>query len=365
MPSADPFDLNEAPQLPRDPKRYGIGIVGAGGIVRSAHLPAYQKAGFRVEAIYDTDHARAEEAAREFGIARVCRSEAELLDLAEVAIVDIAVPAEAQPAIARRALEAGKHLLCQKPFAMSLEEARAIVDAAEKAGRRVAVNQNMRFSPVMLAMRTLIERGWLGELVGGEIQVNVNTPWDLWEWILSLDRLEILYHSIHYLDALRSLLGNPSSVYCQGLRYPGQRAKGETRTTTLLEYPDERRGLVRVEHNNPNDESDWIAQVRFEGSKGTAKGSFGALFNYPVGRGDTLSYRAQEVTGDAWVEPRLVGKWFPDGFVGTMAELMCSLDEEREPLHSGRDNLHTLELVFGAYRSMEEHRPIPLGREPR
>src|SRR5690606_9469831 len=124
-----------------------------------------RKAGFRVEAIYDVEPARAEEAAREFGIPRVCRSEEELLDLAGVAIVDIAVPAAAQPPIALRALEAGKHLLCQKPFALNLEEAKAIVEAAEKARRQVAVNQNMRFSPVIRAMRTLVERGWLGELV--------------------------------------------------------------------------------------------------------------------------------------------------------------------------------------------------------
>lgn len=361
MAAHDPFDLNETPRLPEDPKRHGIGIVGAGGIVRSAHLPAYRKAGFRVEAIYDVEPARAEEAAREFGIPRVCRSEEELLDLAGVAIVDIAVPAAAQPPIALRALEAGKHLLCQKPFALNLEEAKAIVEAAEKARRQVAVNQNMRFSPVIRAMRTLVERGWLGELVGGEIQVNVNTPWDLWEWILPLERLEVLYHSIHYLDAMRWLLGDPAYVYSHGLRYPGQKAKGETRTTSILEYPDHRRGLVRVEHNNPNDESDWIAQVRLEGTKGTAKGTFGALFDYPAGKGDTIAYRAAEVTGDAWVEPRLVGKWFPDGFVGTMAELMRALDEGREAPHSGRDNLRTLELVYGAYRSMEEHRPIPLG----
>jgi predicted dehydrogenase len=356
----DPFDLEETPRLPADPRRYGIGIVGAGGIVESAHLPAYRKAGFRVEAIYDLDPAKARRLADQFGIPRPVASLDELLDRPEIAIVDIAIPAWAQPEVARRAIGAGKHLLCQKPFAESYPEALGIVRAAEDAGVRIAVNQNMRFSPLIRAARTLVERGWLGQLVSAEIQVNVKTPWDLWGWILALDRLEIMYHSIHYLDALRTLLGDPSSVYCRGQGYPGQKARGETRTTTLLEYPDERWGLVRAEHNNPNDARDWSCSFRLEGTGGTAKGTFGALFDYPTGRPDTIRYRSMNRTGDAWVEPSLEGRWFPDGFVGTMAGLMRALDEGREPGHSGRDNLQTLALVFAAYRSMADHRPVNL-----
>lgn len=360
MKATEPFDLKEAPCLPADPKRYGIGIVGAGGIVESAHLPAYRKAGFRVEAIYDRDPSKARQLADHYGVPGVCPSLDALLDNPRIAIIDIAVPARAQPEVALRAIEAGKHLLCQKPFAESYPEALGIVDAAEGAGVRVAVNQNMRFSPLISAARTLLERGWLGPPVSAEIQVNVKTPWDLWGWILPLDRVEIMYHSIHYLDALRTLLGDPVSVYCQGRRYPGQQARGETRTTTLLEYLDERLGVVRAEHNNPNDARDWSCSFRLDGIAGTARGTFGALFDYPIGRPDTISYRSMEITGDAWVEPPLEGRWFPDGFVGTMASLMRALDEGKDPPHSGRDNLRTLALVFAAYRSMAEHRPVNL-----
>ncbi len=360
MDARDVFDLEEMPRLPADPKRYGIGIVGAGGIVESAHLPAYRKAGFRVEAIYDLVPEKARRLADQFGIPRACARLDELLDRPEVNIADIAVPARAQPEVALRAIAAGKHLLCQKPFAETYPEALRIVNAADAAKLRVAVNQNMRFSPLISAARTLVERGWLGQLVSAEIQVNVKTPWDLWGWILSLDRLEIMYHSIHYLDALRMLLGDPDSVYCLGQHYPGQKARGETRTTTLLEYPDERWGLVRAEHNNLNDERDWSCSFRLEGTSGTAKGTFGALFDYPVGRPDTICYRAAPITGDAWIEPALEGRWFPDGFVGTMASLMRAIDEGRVPPHSGRDNLKTLALVFAAYRSMAEHRPVRL-----
>src|SRR5271165_3364185 len=91
------------------PEPYPIGIVGAGAIVKAAHLPAYQKAGFPVVAIFDIDHAKASDLANEFGIPRVCRSLEELLAGPFVQVVDIAVPPAWQPEIAAHAMQHGKH----------------------------------------------------------------------------------------------------------------------------------------------------------------------------------------------------------------------------------------------------------------
>jgi predicted dehydrogenase len=77
-----------------------IGIIGAGRIVRDAHLPAYRKAGFPVGGLYDRDEARARELAAAYGL-RWCRSIEELLSDEAIAVVDIAVPGFAQPALAR------------------------------------------------------------------------------------------------------------------------------------------------------------------------------------------------------------------------------------------------------------------------
>ena len=94
---------------------YAIGICGAGGIVNDAHLPAYRKAGFRVDCIYDVDRSRAEETAARFEIPRVCDS---LESLAEaVDIVDVAVPAWENSRVVEVLSEAGVALLLQKPLA--------------------------------------------------------------------------------------------------------------------------------------------------------------------------------------------------------------------------------------------------------
>ena len=91
MSQADPFDLEEEPVLPENPRRHGIGIAGAGGIMEASHLPAYQQAGFRVEGIHDLDRARAEQLAAQFGIPRVCSTLDDLLALEGVDVVDVAL----------------------------------------------------------------------------------------------------------------------------------------------------------------------------------------------------------------------------------------------------------------------------------
>jgi predicted dehydrogenase len=352
-------DLPYKPAMPLNKTR-GIGIVGAGEIVRSAHLQAYRQAGFHVVGITDVRQEQAEEVAREFGIARVYASARELIDDPRVEIVDIAVPAAQQPAIAAMAAAAGKHLLCQKPLAESYSAAARLADICAQAGVKAAVNQQMRWAPGIRACYEIIRRGWLGELTQATIQVNVHTDFAHWPFLRSIDTLEVMYHSIHYMDSIRFLFGTPEYVYADGARYPGQSCRGETRTMIHMKFPGERRGLIHDNHNNWAEQDDWYATFRFEGTRGIIKGTNGALYNYPVGQEDTITFLSKEIDPHHWHTPRLEGKWFPDAFMGTMGELMRAIEENREPENSMRDNLLTLQMVFAAYRSMADNRPVRL-----
>ncbi len=109
------LDLDYKPKLPKDKTR-GIGIIGAGGIVKSCHLPAYRMAGFRVVGIYDLDAKKAQELAAQFQIQHVFASMEALLNHPEIEVVDIAVPAKYQPDVVELAAKKGKHILCQKPL---------------------------------------------------------------------------------------------------------------------------------------------------------------------------------------------------------------------------------------------------------
>ena len=124
------FELDSRAHLPLWPahRDVGIGVVGAGFIVRDCHLVAYAQAGFPVVGITSRTHDRAREVADARGIPRVFPSLEAMLEEPAVEIVDIAVPPAEQPAVIRRVLAGGgkvRGILAQKPLALALSEARA------------------------------------------------------------------------------------------------------------------------------------------------------------------------------------------------------------------------------------------------
>jgi predicted dehydrogenase len=336
---------------------YGIGIVGCGGIVNYAHLPAYHANGLRVVACYDRDPEAAARTAAEHGIPTVAASlEAMLADPA-VAIVDIAVTPEAQAAIAEQAIAAGKHVLCQKPLASDLAAAARVVDAARRAGVKAAVNQQMRWDAGIRVTGQLLAQGAVGTPGEARIEVSVRTPWHMWPWIAARERLEVMFHSIHYLDTMRGLFGDPEAVTAWHGRWPGQPENGETRTSTVLHYPGDFRAFIDVNHHDWSAEQ--YARFRVLGTAGSISGTIGALLEYPDGRPDTLAYEAASEPGVRH-EAALTLRWIPDAFIGPMASLMEAIQSGVEPATSVADNLGTLRLVEAAYRSAAEGRTVAL-----
>ena len=137
----------------------------------------------------------------------------DLLDDQDVALVDIAVPATLQPEIAIRALDAGKDVICQKPLALDLGAGQRIVDRAAQLGRKVAVQQQLRFEEGIAATREMIRRAWIGEPTAVSFTVDVQTDFSAWSWLVEGPKLELYYHSIHYFDAIRALIGEPAHVF--------------------------------------------------------------------------------------------------------------------------------------------------------
>ena len=350
------YEVSDAISLPARTD-FGIGIIGCGGIVNYAHLPAYKKAGFRVLACYDRNPEAASRTVQEHGIPRVASSVDELLADPEISIVDIAITPWDQPAVAAQAIAAGKHLLCQKPLADRYGEAVCIVELAKEHGVKLAVNQQMRWDASIAVSKQLIAHGALGVPADVRVEVSIRTPWEMWPWIAGSRRLEIMYHSIHYQDAMRYLVGDPDRVTSIHGRWPGQPEIGETRTATVFHYSDERRVTIDVNHHNWSD--DAYARFRFLGTEGIISGTFGLLYDYPTGRVDTLAY-ASRADPRTWHEAQLSTWWIPDAFAGPMASLMEAIQTDGEPLTAGADNLGTLRTVFAAYRSAAEGQTVSL-----
>jgi predicted dehydrogenase len=343
---------------------FGIAVVGAGAIINTAHLPAYAAQGFNVVGVTDIRSDRAEATARRFDIKRVYADLTELLADPEVDIVDVAVSPQAQAEIAFRAAAAGKHLLCQKPLSDSLATATEIVERADSAGVKLAVNLQMRWTPIVQCANSLLRRGSLGQPTYAAIRAHMLTDWTEWPWILEGERGDLLFHSIHYFDTLRYLFGSPASIFSVGSTEPNSAMRGETQTLTVMAYPSGLHVLVDVSHGVWSD--DRFATVRIEGTAGLMKGTIGLEYDPPVGRVDTIQLRSERDYPE-WTDPQPRTRWLPDAFAGPMASLMAAIAEDSAPATSGRDHLETLRLVFSAYRSIEERRnidPYEVGRSP-
>lgn len=349
------LNLDYKPRLPTRTD-YGIGIVGCGGIVNYAHLPAYHAHNLNVVACYDANPETARKTAQTHHIPHVYETLDELLNDPAVEIVDIAVQPWHQRPIAEQALAAGKHLLCQKPLSNTFADAVAITEAGKRAGRKVAVNQQMRWDAGIAAAKDLITHGFIGQPTDAQIQVSTNTPWHMWPWLATSPRLEVLYHSIHYLDSLRFLFGDPAWVTSRHTKYPGQAEQAETKTITVLDYPSGLQALVAVNHHDSS--SDTYATFRFLGTEGVIKGTIGLLYNYPHGRVDTLQAHSTTTTPELWFDVQLEGLWIPDAFIGPMASLMDAIQTNGVPQTDAEDNLHTLRIVEAAYLSAAEHRSV-------
>lgn len=335
---------------PRDPRP--IISIGAGGIVRDAHLPAYRKAGLPVVAITDLNLSKAEALAKTFGIHKVLRSVAEAAAYApRDAVFDVAVPAPALVEVLPQ-LPDGAAVLVQKPMGETLAEAGTILKICRNKRLTAAVNFQLRFAPNMLVARRLEESGALGKLHDMEVKVSVMTPWHLWDFLEKAPRIEILYHSIHYVDLARSWFGNPRAVYSKTLVSPSTPNLAATRSVIVMDYGEDKRVFISTNHGHGFSPQSQESFVQWEGTEGAMRAQMGVNLNYPQGEPDTLRYI---VRGHGeWRSATVGGNWFPDAFMGTMGSLQAYVEGSASVLPTSvEDAIDTMRTVEAAYLSSE------------
>lgn len=347
--------------LPRSPRP--IVVIGAGGIVRDAHLPAYRLAGFPVAGLHDIDAGRAATLAADFGIPAVYPTLAAAVSGAPAdAVFDVAVPAPALPEVLA-ALPDGAPVLIQKPFGEDLAQARTLLALCREKRLRAAVNFQLRYAPAVLAARELIAAGEIGELHDIEVCVTVHMPWRFWTFLERSPRVEILYHSIHYLDLIRSFAGEPDGVYARTLRSPAAPRLHSTRSAMILDYGERIRATVTTNHGHDFGLRHQESYIKWEGTRGAIKTQLGLLMDYPSGVRDYLEICSSVpgVGAPEWRTLPLEGSWYPHAFVGPMSDLMRHADGEAgEPPTRVDDAARTMALVEAAYESSASGAtPIP------
>jgi predicted dehydrogenase len=337
--------------LPRSPRP--IVILGAGGIVKDAHLPAYRKAGFPVFGIYNRTVARAKVLADEFGVEHVFASVADAVAAAPAdAVFDIALMPE-QYLEVLEALPDGAPVLIQKPLGQDLEAGRALLEVCQRKRLIAAVNTQLRFAPYVAAARAMIAAGGIGELYDVEIRVSVDTPWHLFPHVFGLSKLEINMHSVHYLDLVRSFLGDPTGVSAVTQPHPLKQEIANTRSNMILRYEGRPlRVVISTNHDHEFGPKYEESFIKWEGTKGTIRAQMGLLLDYPTGGEDRLEYQLLVQKDKGWQALAFDGSWFPDAFIGSMGALQRFIEGTVTELPTSVDDVfRTMALVEAAYES--------------
>lgn len=346
--------LRQAWPLPAHPRP--IVIIGAGAIVRTAHLPAYNRLAYPVAGLFDVRSDAAHVTSKLCGIDTVF---ATLDDACAVrgAVFDVAVPGDQILGILCR-LPVGAAVLVQKPMGEDVAAARRILDVCRARQLIAALNFQLRFSPAMLALRQLVDERRLGEITDIEVRIVDRQPWEQWSFLAGAPRLEVLYHSIHYLDAIRWLAGEPLGVHCLALPHPAFERFSDTRSSIILDYGNRIRCSLTLNHTHRQDATHRASFFKIEGTAGAALATLGVNLDYPTGPPDSLEVA---LDGRSWDKVALRGSWFTAAFEGPMSNLQRVVAGEDAALVSPVDDaIRTMALVEACYMSSQGgSTPVP------
>ncbi|MGE3872221.1 MAG: Gfo/Idh/MocA family protein [Parvibaculaceae bacterium] len=342
-----------APELPYEPPRPrsyapGIALIGAGGI-SFAHLDAYRKGGFDVRLICNRTLAKAE-ARRDqyFPKAEATSDFAAVLRRPDIDIVDITTHPRERYGMIEEALEAGKHVLSQKPFVLDLDAGERLVRLAEGRGVKLAVNQNGRWAPHLSYMREALRAGLIGDLISCHIAIHWNHGWIKGTPFEAIDDLVFYDFAIHWFDFLASLIGDrATSVFAQRGRAAGQEVKPPLLASALVQLDKGQTSLI-FDGATPCGPQDRTYIAGTKGSLASVGPNLGAQ-------------RVELSTQEGVATPALIGSWFNDGFQGAMGELICAIEDGREPLNGARGNLASLALAFAAIVSAHKNASVRPG----
>ena len=336
-----------------------VGIIGCGKIAQVRHLPEYAaNPNAQVVAYHDKNRARAEEMAAQYG-GVVCDSYFDLLNRDDVDAVSICVENRSHAEISTAALYAGKHVLCEKPMAVTLAECESMVAAAERNGRHLMVGHNMRFDPVHRRAKQLLDSGVIGDVITFRAVLGNAGPegWsgDEGTWFFDKNKAALGALSdmgIHKVDLIQYLLG--------------QKVIETTAKVVTLNKRDSEGNLIGVDDNA-------LCILRMSGGAlGTMAASWTIYGNECQStclygsKGIMLIYNeasAPITVSDLEGNTTSYNLDVPHNGTGVIDEFVDALVHDREPEVSGREALTVMRTIFASINSSNISRTVAVNSD--
>lgn len=347
----DQFNIIYKNIRPNNCDQFKIGIIGAGNIIENSHLPTYIKENLKVTNIFDLSEEKAKNLKKKFKIDKFSKSIDEFFADNNFDIVDIAVPAECNEELIKKALRRKKNILIQKPLSNNINSAKRIIKEYKNYNLKVNVNHQMRYSPAIRAAKYILKKNYLGKVIKFNFYTHRKTDWSIWPWLEKIDFPELRYNSIHYLDSLRYLFGEPISIKANLLPSKNGIINKSTNLFVDLNFTNQLSGNLSITHDNNFRKDKWTAGYEIVGEKGKCSGVISSMIGNGFDFNDKISFNFFHNNSLINSEKNLVGRWFSESFAGPIFSLIDSIQNNYEPETNIFDAYKTLNLVEKVIKS--------------
>jgi D-apiose dehydrogenase len=313
--------------------------------------------GAEIVALCDCDPERLAATAETFGIARTYTDAAAMFAAEELDFVDIATTVQSHRPLVEMAAGAGCHVICQKPFAETMDDARAMVAAVEAAGRTLMVHENFRWQSAVRKAIETVRSGAIGTPFFG--RVAFRSGYDVYSgqpYLAEGERFIIEDLGIHILDISRALFGDVERIAATTKRV-NPKIKGEDVATMLLAHEGGVTSVVDCSYaTRRTPETFPQSLLEIDGTEGTLRLDAGYSLVVQTGGNETVTDVSPPVL--PWAER----PWhnIQESVRIIQQHFVACINAGTQPETSGADNLKTLALVQAAYRSAETGETVRL-----
>jgi D-apiose dehydrogenase len=325
-----------------------LGVIGCGFFARN-HLNSWndlRSQGAELAAVCDVDGAKARAAAEEFGVPRWYDDAQAMFDGEQLDLVDIVTQVRSHKTLVGMAIGAGVATIVQKPFGNDLDECRAMVALADKAGHFLAVHENFRFQRPNLMVMDVIRSGAIGEPNWGRI--SFRTGYDIYAgqpYLLTEERFVITDLGVHVVDLARVFFGEAEHVTAE-LQKRNPKVRGEDTATLMLRHASGAVSVVECTYESRRlPDAFPVTLLEIEGTKGAIR--LDADLQLHV----TSQGKLTTSDGDAPVLPWAARPWhvIEHSVYATCEHILQRFRAGQPADVSGADNLKTYALCEAAY----------------
>lgn len=342
-----------------------VGIIGTGSI-SSRHIEGYLSFGeeCRIVAVSDIEQEKAREQAERVGLdATVYSDHQQLLSQEEVDLVSICTPPSAHAQVAIDCLEAGVHVLVEKPMAASLAECDAMIAAAEKSGRLLSVVAQNRYRTTWMKLKTLLDEKIAGEVLHAQIDSlwwRGHSYYDLW-WRGTWESEgggPTLNHAVHHIDALAWMMGLPVEVEAMMSNVAHDNAEVEDLSIALLRFENGSLGQITSSVVHHGQEQGLTFQCEHA--------KLAAPWSVYASRSRQNGFPERDEELEATIERRYaeLPESRHENHTGQIENVLAAVRGDGELLIDGSDGRKTLELIQAIYKSGATRKPVALPLPP-